>query len=194
MVGRYGVGRGLALGCGALNTSGEEVEVRHFNTPPGWPDPPNVRWRPPKHWGPEESWPSAPMDWPFWVDGDGRRVRGPLGRYGGPSLRPLAAPAILMVTVCGLVSFVLFGPFSGDDDPSKRADSPSLSDTELPPLPTVPMPTPGAQSVIISAAPMFHIAHSAIDHRLPDAVHCVDAAADHATTDYTVPHAADTSR
>ena len=117
--------------------------MRHFNAPPGWPEPPNVRWRPPKHWSPEESWRPAPPDWPFWVDGDGRRVKGPVGRYGGPSLAPLVAPAVLLVAVCGLVSFVLFGPFGGSGDPTQGTESPSLSDTELPPLPTVPMPTPG---------------------------------------------------
>jgi hypothetical protein len=49
----------------------------------------------------------------------------------------------LLVVVCGLVSLVLFGPFGGSDDPTSVAESPSLSDTELPPLPTVALPTPG---------------------------------------------------
>jgi outer membrane biosynthesis protein TonB len=84
--------------------------VRQFNAPPGWPEPPNARWRPPKDWGPAESWPPAPAGWAFWVDEDGRPVRGPLGRYGGPSLLKLGAVAAVVLALIGLV---LFNPFTG---------------------------------------------------------------------------------
>lgn len=86
--------------------------MRQFNTPPGWPDPPNARWRPPKRWGPAESWPSAPAGWRFWVDEDGRPVRGPIGRYGGPSIVRLGAGAAVVLALIGLV---LFNPFTGND-------------------------------------------------------------------------------
>ncbi|HEU4946881.1 MAG TPA: excalibur calcium-binding domain-containing protein [Kribbella sp.] len=85
--------------------------MKHFNTPPQWPQPPNVRWRPPKGWSPESSWPPAPHGWTFWTDEHGRPVRGPLGRYGGPSRGWLVAAAGAVVVVC----LVLFGPFGGDD-------------------------------------------------------------------------------
>ena len=127
--------------------------MRHFNAPPGWPEPPNARWRPPKRWGPEESWPSAPPDWPFWIEDDGRRVGGPLGRYGGPSLRPLVTTTGALVAVCGLVLFVLLGPFNGGDDTTQETGSPSASDTELPPPPTVSLLTPGETTVTPTMIP-----------------------------------------
>jgi hypothetical protein len=37
-----------------------------FNSPPGWPDPPEG-WTPPDGWKPDLSWPPAPPDWNFWV-------------------------------------------------------------------------------------------------------------------------------
>ncbi|WP_232828744.1 excalibur calcium-binding domain-containing protein [Kribbella monticola] len=116
--------------------------MRHFNAPPEWPEPPTARWRPPKRWQPDESWPAAPMDWPFWVDSDGRRVRGPRGRYGGPSYLPIFASTGLVLLVGALVSFILFGSLDGNTAPTRVADSPSILDTALPPLPTVPLPTP----------------------------------------------------
>lgn len=124
--------------------------MRHFNAPPGWPEPPTIRWRPPKRWSPDESWPPAPADWPFWVDEDGRRVKGPLGRYGGASLRPLvgaAAAAGAVVAVCG---FVLFGSFGGTDNTTQGTAVPSLSDTDVPPPPTVALPTPGETTGVLT--------------------------------------------
>jgi hypothetical protein len=124
--------------------------VRHFNAPPGWPEPPTIRWRPPKHWSPDESWSPAPADWPFWVDEDGRRVKGPLGRYGGPSLRPLvgsAAAAGALVAVCSLV---LFGLFGGSDDTTPRTALPSLSDNDVPPPPTVALLTPTETTGVVT--------------------------------------------
>jgi hypothetical protein len=122
--------------------------VRHFNAPPGWPEPPTIRWRPPKHWSPDESWPPAPVDWPFWVDEDGRRVKGPLGRYGGPSLRPLVATTGVLAVVCG---FVLFGSFGGNDDTTQGTAVPSVSDTDIPPPPTVALPLPGETARVVTS-------------------------------------------
>ncbi|WP_156250400.1 hypothetical protein [Pseudactinotalea terrae] len=38
-----------------------------FNSPPGWPKPPEG-WTPPPGWAPDPSWPAAPDGWQFWVD------------------------------------------------------------------------------------------------------------------------------
>lgn len=40
---------------------------QRFNTPPGWPPPPEG-WVPPQNWTPDPSWPPAPPGWQFWVD------------------------------------------------------------------------------------------------------------------------------
>jgi Domain of unknown function (DUF4041)/T5orf172 domain len=49
-------------------------ERRHvrFNSPPGWPSPPN-NWIPPKGWKPDPNWPAPPPNWQLWipVDDDG---------------------------------------------------------------------------------------------------------------------------
>ena len=37
-----------------------------FNTPPGWPQPPQG-WRPPEGWQPDPTWPPAPPGWEFWI-------------------------------------------------------------------------------------------------------------------------------
>ncbi len=38
-----------------------------YNSPPGWPPPPEG-WTPPPGWQPDPSWPPAPEGWQFWVD------------------------------------------------------------------------------------------------------------------------------
>jgi outer membrane biosynthesis protein TonB len=118
--------------------------VRQFNAPPGWPDPPNVRWRPPKRWGPGESWPPAPAGWAFWVDEDGRPVRGPIGRYGGPSMIKLGAVAAVVLALIGLV---LFNPFTGGDDsettaaPTTGVETPAAAGTPTAPQTEAPRTT-----------------------------------------------------
>lgn len=37
-----------------------------FNTPPGWPVPPEG-WEPPEGWVPDPAWPPAPAGWNFWA-------------------------------------------------------------------------------------------------------------------------------
>jgi hypothetical protein len=114
--------------------------VRQFNTPPGWPDPPNARWRPPKRWGPAESWPPAPAGWRFWVDEDGRPVRGPIGRYGGPSIVKLGSVAAVVLALIGLV---LFNPLARGDDTTTTA-GPTTS-IETPPAEGTPA-EPGTET------------------------------------------------
>jgi hypothetical protein len=97
--------------------------VRRFNAPPGWPPPPNVRWRPPKGWVPHETWPPAPPDWKFWVNENGRRVMGPIGRYGAPGLMWLYGGAGVMLALVLLVSCGPFGPDSGRPVSSQSSTS-----------------------------------------------------------------------
>jgi hypothetical protein len=51
------------------------------------------------------------------------------------------------VAVCG---FVLFGPFGGNDDTTQGTALPSVSDTDVPPPPTVALPTPGKTTGVVT--------------------------------------------
>jgi hypothetical protein len=124
--------------------------VKRFAVPPNWPTPPRRSWMPPKTWHPDPSWPPAPDDWKFWVDGKGKAVRGPVGRYGGPSQRVVAAGAgglvlFLAVNVWALTAIGLFG----GDDPKNQA-APVLDDSSSTPsvtaTPTVPPKTTAVPS------------------------------------------------
>jgi hypothetical protein len=42
-----------------------------------------------------------------------------------------------------VLAVVLFVPFGGSDETTQETGSPSISDTDLPPLPTVALPSPG---------------------------------------------------
>jgi hypothetical protein len=117
--------------------------VRQFNAPPGWPEPPNARWRPPKRWRTKDTWPPAPAGWSFWTNEHGDPVRGPFGRYGGPSpLRYGAVVAVLLV----LISLVLFNPFGRGDSGQAYVPPPATPETVSPsttePTPTEPTSTP----------------------------------------------------
>jgi hypothetical protein len=70
-------------------------------------------------------------------------VRGPLGRYGGPSLGPLVATAAMTGVLAAVCGFVLFGSFGGSDDTTRGTGMPPVLDTEIPPPPTVALLTPG---------------------------------------------------
>lgn len=110
--------------------------MRQFNTPPEWPDPPTPDWRPPRRWQPPASWPAAPDRWVFWVDGRGRPVRGPIGRYGGP--RRLTTLAIVVVPAA-LMALVLLNPFSSGDSTDTAPDF-------LPTTPATTAATPAERS------------------------------------------------
>jgi hypothetical protein len=112
--------------------------VRQFNTPPGWPDPPTARWRPAKRWRPPESWPPAPAGWAFWVDDTGKRARGPIGRYGGPSRIKLGAIAAVPLA---LIAVVLLNPFGGGDNSASTAPATTLEPTSEPTSNPVTGPT-----------------------------------------------------
>ncbi|TDO59056.1 excalibur calcium-binding domain-containing protein [Kribbella sp. VKM Ac-2571] len=118
--------------------------MRQFNAPPDWPDPPTARWRPPKRWRPPESWPPAPAGWRFWVDQAGRPVRGPMGRYGGPSRIKLGAVAAVPLA---LIAVVLLNPFGGGDDSASTTPVRTSEPT------AAPTSTPVAEPTAIAATP-----------------------------------------
>ncbi|RZT12023.1 excalibur calcium-binding domain-containing protein [Kribbella sp. VKM Ac-2569] len=118
--------------------------MRQFNAPPGWPDPPTARWRPPKRWRPPESWPPAPAGWRFWVDGHGRPVHGPIGRYGGPSRIKLGA---VVAVPLALIAVVLLNPFGGGDE------SASTTPVRISEPTSTPTSTPVAEPTAVATAP-----------------------------------------
>jgi hypothetical protein len=42
------------------------MSTMRFNSPPGWPQPPQG-WSPDPNWRPDPSWPPAPQGWQWWV-------------------------------------------------------------------------------------------------------------------------------
>jgi hypothetical protein len=125
--------------------------LKRFVVPPTWPSPPRRSWVPPKTWRPDPSWAPAPEGWRFWVDGRGKPVRGPIGRYGGPSRRTLYAGAgalmlFLGVNIWAVSALGLFGGDSGDPQAVQivddRTPTPSASPSPVIPQNTTPPPVP----------------------------------------------------
>lgn len=92
--------------------------MKRFVVPPDWPIPPRRNWIPPKSWHPDPSWPPAPPGWRFWVNGRGKPVLGPVGRYGGPSRRAVYAGAATLLVFAGVNIWAVsaIGLFDGDPD------------------------------------------------------------------------------
>ena len=125
--------------------------MKRFVVPPTWPSPPRRSWVPPKTWRPDPSWAPAPEGWRFWVDGKGKPVRGPIGRYGGPSRRVMYAGAgalvlFLGVNIWAVSALGLFGGDSGDPQAVQvvddRTPTPSASPSPVVPQTTTPPPVP----------------------------------------------------
>ena len=138
--------------------------MKRFVVPPSWPTPPRRSWMPPKTWRPDASWPPAPDDWKFWVDGKGNAVRGPVGRYGGPSQRMVFAGAggLVLFLAVNLWAISAIGLFGGDDPKNQAApvlddssSTPSVTATPtLPPKTTaVPSPLPSVQKTTVRSTP-----------------------------------------
>jgi hypothetical protein len=91
---------------------------------------------PPKTWRPDPSWPAAPDDWKFWVDGRGNAVRGPVGRYGGPSRRVVAlgASGLVLFLAVNFWALSAIGLFDGGP-----------SNTQAVPVVDVSTPTPSVK-------------------------------------------------
>lgn len=124
--------------------------MKRFVVPPNWPSPPRRSWAPPKTWRPDPSWPPAPEGWRFWVDGKGNPVRGPIGRYGGPSRRVVYAGGAALVLFLGVNLWAVsaIGLFGGNSDDAavkvfgSQSLSPTASPSATPPAtPAVPRPT-----------------------------------------------------
>ncbi|MEV5964564.1 hypothetical protein AB0L70_22520 [Kribbella sp. NPDC051952] len=122
--------------------------MKRFVVPPTWPSPPRRSWVPPKTWRPDPSWPPAPEDWKFWVDGKGNPVRGPIGRYAGPSRKAMyvgagAVVVFLGVNIWAATALGLFSGDSGDQAVHVVDDSrsvPSATPTVTPPRVSTPPP------------------------------------------------------
>ena len=123
--------------------------MKRFVVPPNWPMPPRRSWVPPKTWHPDPDWPPAPKGWKFWVNGKGKPVIGPVGRYGAPSVRAMVAGlggAVLFVSV-NLWALAAVGMFDGGSSKPQVApaisESPSESVTVTPSAPgTTPTAPP----------------------------------------------------
>jgi hypothetical protein len=119
--------------------------LKRFVVPPSWPIPPRRNWIPPKPWHPDPSWPPAPPGWRFWVDGKGKPVMGPVGRYGGPSRRAVYAGAAALLVFAGVNIWAVsaIGLFGGKPDDSaavkfaEKTSQPTPSST----TPVVPRTT-----------------------------------------------------
>ncbi|HWD81795.1 MAG TPA: hypothetical protein VG497_23025 [Kribbella sp.] len=117
--------------------------MKRFVVPPDWPIPPRRNWIPPKPWHPDPSWPPAPPGWRFWVNGRGRPVLGPVGRYGGPSRRAVYAGAAALIVFAGVNIWAVsaIGLFGGESDDSaavkfaeRTAPPPSVAASSTSPL------------------------------------------------------------
>jgi hypothetical protein len=122
--------------------------VKRFVVPPNWPMPPRRSWVPPKTWEPDPDWPPAPKGWKYWVNGKGKAVIGPVGRYGAPSVRTVVAGlggAVLFVSV-NLWALAAVGVFDGGSSKPQAApvtsESPSGSVTATPTPPVSPQAGP----------------------------------------------------
>jgi hypothetical protein len=106
---------------------------------------------PPKTWRPDPEWPPAPDDWKFWVDGKGTPVRGPVGRYAGPSRRLVFAGAggVVLFLIMSLWMVSTLGLFDGKPPQTQAAKV--VDDSTPTPLPT---PTPAAPTTLPSTPPL----------------------------------------
>jgi hypothetical protein len=128
--------------------------VKRFVVPPNWPTPPRRSWMPPKTWRPDPSWSAAPDDWKFWVDGKGNAVRGPVGRYGGPSQRVVALGAVGLVLFLGVNFWALSAIGLFDGGPSDSQAVPVVDDRSgTPSVPVNPTTPPKTTTTAETSAP-----------------------------------------
>lgn len=94
-----------------LGESGGSMAT-HFNTPPGWPEPP-AGWLPDPGWKPEPSWPKPPEGWALLIDDEGHAVGGIVGRVANNVLATDADTAPTADELWRSQSKNLVGPASG---------------------------------------------------------------------------------
>ncbi|MFI5712875.1 hypothetical protein [Kribbella sp. NPDC051620] len=126
--------------------------MKRFVVPPNWPTPPRRSWMPPKTWRPDPSWPAAPDDWKFWVDGKGNAVRGPVGRYGGPSQRVVALGSVGLVLFLAVNFWALSAIGLFDGGPSDSQALPPVDD-RVTPTPVIPTTPPRTTTTAETSAP-----------------------------------------
>ena len=63
-----------------------------FNTPPGWPKPPDG-WVPPKGWSPDPAWPDPPQGWQLWLPSDLDSDQASVPEGSDPAQGSLPSPA-----------------------------------------------------------------------------------------------------
>ncbi|GAA3578700.1 MULTISPECIES: hypothetical protein [Kribbella] len=128
--------------------------MKRFVVPPNWPTPPRRSWMPPKTWRPDPTWPAAPDDWKFWVDGKGNAVRGPVGRYGGPSQRVVALGSVGLVLFLAVNFWALSAIGLFDGGPADSQAIPPVDDRSgTPSVPVTPTPVPKTTTAETSAPP-----------------------------------------
>lgn len=128
--------------------------MKRFVVPPSWPTPPRRSWVPPKTWRPDPSWPAAPDDWKYWVDGKGNAVRGPVGRYGGPSRRVVAlgGGGLMLFLAVNFWALSAIGLFDGG--PSDSQALPIADDrSTTPSMPVTPTTPPKTTTTAETSAP-----------------------------------------
>jgi hypothetical protein len=122
----------------------------HFNSPPGWPAPPEPNWQPPPGWRPDPAWPPAPPRWRFWLNERGARSLGPRGRYGAIGRGRLVAAGTTAAIVLILGLSALGGGTGKAAAPGPKVPGPTVTVTVQQTIQqTVPGPT-----ATITAAPM----------------------------------------
>lgn len=124
-----------------------------FNTPPGWPAPPDADWQPPVGWQPDPSWPPAPRGWRFWVNERGARTLGPRGRYGAVGRGRLVAggtagAVLLLIGISALAGGTGDAASSGPPGAGPTVTAPAVPGPTVTVARTVPGPT-----VTVAAAP-----------------------------------------
>ena len=137
-----------------------------FNPPPGWPSPPTPDWRPEPDWQPSDQWPTAPGNWPFWVDHAGQPVAGPAGLYGAKG-QASTGKRVAGCGCAGLLVIFLLGSCiaalgSAGEEPEDTAVTStvtlSLTATVTPtetvsPTTTVPTPTQTGPEETVTVTP-----------------------------------------
>lgn len=103
-----------------------------FNSPPGWPKPPEG-WTPPPGWAPDPSWPQAPDGWQFWIDDPfaaavGGAPASPPNQPAGPpsSPPPGQGPDSQPTQTMGTSPTQVMGPSSSQPGPYSYAPSAGL--------------------------------------------------------------------
>ncbi|WP_328990664.1 hypothetical protein OG394_30800 [Kribbella sp. NBC_01245] len=115
--------------------------MKVFRVPPDWPVPPRRNWEPPKGWQPHPSWPPAPADWEFWVDGEGRPTRGPVGLYGGAERKAVVRTALTVGLTLVAAGWIVAVMNTGDGNDAQAITSTTSETSQTPSTTPTAKPT-----------------------------------------------------